>query len=146
VDAQRARADALEARLEEREAEAARRAAEEAESRAARAEATAAALDEMDAALRALSVGDAGGIDAALAAQVDALERTRRDAQTYGALGEAAGTGASAGAIAEAREALARGDLFAARIALWRAALAARSANALGVGAGGGGAPAGPGY
>jgi hypothetical protein len=149
VDAQRARADALEARLADRDSEEVRRAADAAASTAARAESTGAALGQLDSAMRALSAGDAGGVDAALAAQADALERTRREAQTYGALGEAVGTGASAGAIAEAREALARGDFYAARVALWRATLAARSANTLaqeGVGAGGGGAPAGPGY
>jgi colicin import membrane protein len=149
VDAQRARAEALEQRLQAREAEEARRAAEAAESTLARAESTAAALGDLDTAMRALETGDPRGLDAALASQADALEATRGEAQRQGALAEAAGTGASATHLAEAREALARGDLFTARLALVRATLAARGAHTLareGAGAAGATTGTGAGY
>jgi colicin import membrane protein len=128
---ERARADALAADAERARAEQAAEADAAARSPAQRAEMTGAALGGMDGALRALSAGDASGIDQALAAQADALAAARTEAGQRGADREAQQAGAGAEWIAQAREALSRSDLYQARLALARAAAAAADAHAL---------------
>lgn len=96
-----------------------------------RAAATGEALVRMDGALRALSVGDASGVDAALAADAEALESARLEAGRRGSEEEATRAAQGAAFIGAAREALARGDLYAARIALGQAAGATATARTL---------------
>jgi SWI/SNF-related matrix-associated actin-dependent regulator 1 of chromatin subfamily A len=73
------------------------------------------------------------GADASLAAQAAALERARALAAANGDAQEAERSAAAARWVATAREALARGDVYQARIALGRAqALAASGAGSTG--------------
>ncbi|MGC4001360.1 MAG: helicase SNF2 [Anaeromyxobacter sp.] len=125
---EKARADALQQQLSE---ERAQQQAEAARSTSERADATGQALGQMDGALQSLSSGDASGLDAALAQQAQALAGAQQEAAARGAEREAQQSGVAAEAIAAAREALARGDLYAARLALGRAARSAGDANGL---------------
>lgn len=143
--AEQARVEALEDELREeraaasdaREAQAARdeEAAAEREaaarSPAARADTVGGALAGMDGALQSLAAGDPSGLDAALAAQAAALAAARAEAGRRGASHEASQAGAGAALVEQARAALARGDLYSARLALGQAGLAAARARGL---------------
>lgn len=143
--AEQARVEALEDELREeraaasdaREAQAARdeEAAAEREaaarSPAARADTVGGALAGMDGALQSLAAGDPSGLDAALAAQAAALATARAEAGRRGASHEASQAGAGAALVEQARAALARGDLYSARLALGQAGLAAARARGL---------------
>ena len=85
----------------------------------------------MRAAQDALTRGETGNVDAALAAQAAALEQARALARQQGSAQEALRADGAARWIAAAREALARGDLYQARMALAQAQALAAGARAL---------------
>lgn len=102
-----------------------------------RAQDTAAATQGLAGAQDALTRGDTSNVDAALVAQLQALEQARTLAARQGASQEALRADAAARWIQAARDALARGDLAQARAAVAQAQAQAAGASALsGQGAG----------
>jgi hypothetical protein len=109
-----------------------------------RAQASAGATQALAGAQDALTRGDTSNVDAALVAQLQALEQTRTLATQQGASQEALRADAAARWIQAARDALARGDLAQARAAVAQAQAQAAGASALsGQGAGGTGTGSG---
>jgi len=100
------------------------------------------ALSGLNAALGSLSVGNAEGVDAALAGTEGALAQARAQAGQFGATQEATNASAGEQYISAAREALSRSDLYQARWYLGRAAAVALQAHTLaGEAAGAGASP-----